>query len=99
MRNYFLVNRLSVDGWLGSIIEGTKECLERLQMDYVDVIFAHRADNTGMLPLLLISANLFGLISRFYKVPMEEIVRAFNYVIEKGWVSGSLAPQPRMNRK
>jgi len=36
-------------------------------MDYVDIIFAHRADPS---------------------VPMEEIVRAFNYVIEKGWVSG-----------
>ncbi|KAF8971880.1 voltage-gated potassium channel beta-2 subunit [Flammula alnicola] len=46
------------------IIEGTKECLARLQMEYVDVIFAHRPDNT---------------------VPMEEVVRAFNYVIEKGW--------------
>ncbi|KJA28304.1 hypothetical protein HYPSUDRAFT_197203 [Hypholoma sublateritium FD-334 SS-4] len=46
------------------IIEGTKACLERLQMDYVDVIFAHRPDNT---------------------VPMEEVVRAFNWVIEKGW--------------
>ncbi|KAJ7915074.1 NADP-dependent oxidoreductase domain-containing protein [Mycena leptocephala] len=46
------------------IIEGTQECLERLQMTYVDVIFAHRHDRT---------------------VPMEEIVRAFNYVIEKGW--------------
>jgi len=46
------------------IIEGTKESLERLQLDYVDVIFAHRCDIT---------------------VPMEEIVRAFNYVIEKGW--------------
>ncbi|PPQ77558.1 hypothetical protein CVT25_011418 [Psilocybe cyanescens] len=46
------------------IIEGTKECLERLQMDYIDVIFAHRPDNT---------------------VPMEEVVRAFNYVIEQGW--------------
>ncbi|KAF7320584.1 Aldo-ket-red domain-containing protein [Mycena chlorophos] len=45
------------------IIEGTKDCLERLQMDYVDVIFAHRYDRT---------------------VPMEEIVRAFNWVIEKG---------------
>lgn len=30
-----------------SIIEGTKESLERLQMDYVDVIFAHRPDPTG----------------------------------------------------
>ncbi|KAG2022470.1 hypothetical protein CC2G_000215 [Coprinopsis cinerea AmutBmut pab1-1] len=46
------------------IIEGTKESLERLQLDYVDVIFAHRHDDS---------------------VPMEEIVRAFNYVIEKGW--------------
>ncbi|KAJ7667039.1 NADP-dependent oxidoreductase domain-containing protein [Mycena rosella] len=46
------------------IIEGTQECLERLQMTYVDVIFAHRYDRT---------------------VPMEEIVRAFNFVIEKGW--------------
>ncbi|KAJ6590846.1 Aldo keto reductase [Mycena sp. CBHHK59/15] len=46
------------------IIEGTQECLDRLQMTYVDVIFAHRCDRT---------------------VPMEEIVRGFNYVIEKGW--------------
>ncbi|KAG7439752.1 Aldo/keto reductase [Guyanagaster necrorhizus] len=46
------------------IIEGTQEALARLQMDYVDVIFAHRCDVT---------------------VPMEEIVRAFNFVIEKGW--------------
>jgi len=46
------------------IIEGTKECLERLQLDYVDVIFAHRPDPT---------------------VPMVEVVRAFNFVIEQGW--------------
>ncbi|KAF9021635.1 voltage-gated potassium channel beta-2 subunit [Hymenopellis radicata] len=46
------------------IIEGTQQSLARLQMDYVDVIFAHRCD---------------------VNVPMEEIVRAFNYVIEKGW--------------
>ncbi|KAI0658465.1 NADP-dependent oxidoreductase domain-containing protein [Cubamyces menziesii] len=46
------------------IVEGTKKCLQRLQMDYVDVIFAHRPDHT---------------------VPMEEIVRAFNFVIDQGW--------------
>ncbi|SJL15177.1 probable potassium channel beta subunit protein [Armillaria ostoyae] len=46
------------------IIEGTQGSLARLQMDYVDVIFAHRCD---------------------VNVPMEEIVRAFNFVIEKGW--------------
>ncbi|KAG6891633.1 hypothetical protein C0992_001319 [Termitomyces sp. T32_za158] len=46
------------------IVEGTKESLKRLGMDYVDVIFAHRPDNT---------------------VPMEEIVRAFNWVIDQGW--------------
>lgn len=31
----------------GSIIEGTKKSLERLQLDYVDVIFAHRPDHSG----------------------------------------------------
>ncbi|EMD33895.1 hypothetical protein CERSUDRAFT_86670 [Gelatoporia subvermispora B] len=46
------------------IIEGTKESLQRLQLDYVDVIFAHRPDAT---------------------VPMEETVRAFNFVIDQGW--------------
>ncbi|KAF9235392.1 NADP-dependent oxidoreductase domain-containing protein [Melanogaster broomeanus] len=46
------------------IIEGTQASLERLGLDYVDVIFAHRPD---------------------YSTPMDEIVRAFNYVIEKGW--------------
>jgi len=46
------------------IIEGTRGSLERLQLDYVDVIFAHRCDTT---------------------VPMEEIVRAFNFVIGQGW--------------
>ncbi|THU89043.1 voltage-gated potassium channel beta-2 subunit [Dendrothele bispora CBS 962.96] len=46
------------------IVEGTQECLSRLQMNYVDIMFAHRPDPD---------------------VPMEEIVRAFNYIIEKGW--------------
>ncbi|KAF9055732.1 NADP-dependent oxidoreductase domain-containing protein [Panaeolus papilionaceus] len=46
------------------IIEGTRESLDRLGLDYVDVIFAHRHDHS---------------------VPMEEIVRAFNFVIEQGW--------------
>ncbi|KAI8819084.1 NADP-dependent oxidoreductase domain-containing protein [Fimicolochytrium jonesii] len=46
------------------IIEGTKASLERLDLDYVDLIFAHRPDNL---------------------TPMHEIVRAFNWVIEKGY--------------
>jgi len=46
------------------VIEGTKDSLQRLQLDYVDVMFAHRPDPT---------------------VPMEEVVRAFNFIIEKGW--------------
>jgi len=46
------------------IIEGTQESLQRLGLDYVDVLFAHRPD---------------------YTTPMDEVVRAFNYVIEKGW--------------
>jgi len=43
------------------IIEGTHESLKRLQLDYVDIVFAHRPDDT---------------------VPMEEIVRAFNWLID-----------------
>lgn len=46
------------------IIEGTKGSLERLQMDYVDVIFAHRYDDN---------------------TPLEEVVRAFSWVIDKGY--------------
>lgn len=36
-----------------SIVEGTKESLERLGLDYVDVIFAHRPD---------VSGNVFAII-------------------------------------
>ncbi|KAJ1561026.1 hypothetical protein HK096_006274, partial [Nowakowskiella sp. JEL0078] len=46
------------------IVEGLKASLERLQLSYVDIVFAHRPDNF---------------------TPTEEIVRAFNWVIEKGW--------------
>ncbi|RDW89803.1 VIC potassium ion channel, beta subunit [Aspergillus mulundensis] len=46
------------------VIEGTKASLARLQLDYVDIIYAHRPDRL---------------------TPMEEVVRAFNFVIEKGW--------------
>ncbi|KAF7293723.1 Aldo-ket-red domain-containing protein [Mycena indigotica] len=60
------------------VIEGTKACLRRLQMDYVDVIFASL---------------------RYHRlVPMEEIVRAFNYVIDQGWVSGFLLGHLRVER-
>ncbi|KDN42793.1 hypothetical protein RSAG8_06547, partial [Rhizoctonia solani AG-8 WAC10335] len=45
------------------VIEGMKEILERLRVDCVDIIFAHRPDPT---------------------VPMEEIVRAFNHLIDTG---------------
>ncbi|KAG8983994.1 hypothetical protein FRB90_005629 [Tulasnella sp. 427] len=45
------------------LIEGINESLERLQMDYVDIVFAHCPDEN---------------------VPMTEIVRAFNYMIDTG---------------
>ena len=45
------------------IIEGLEASLERLDLKYVDVVYAHRPDRL---------------------TPMEETVRAFNYVIEKG---------------
>ncbi|KAJ3112597.1 hypothetical protein HK100_002276 [Physocladia obscura] len=46
------------------VVEGTKASLERLQLDYVDLIFAHRPDQD---------------------TPMAEIVRAFNFIIDRGW--------------
>ncbi|EAW07133.1 putative voltage-gated K+ channel beta subunit (KCNAB) [Aspergillus clavatus NRRL 1] len=46
------------------IVEGTRASLERLDLEYVDIIYAHRPDRL---------------------TPMEETVRAFNHVIEKGW--------------
>ncbi|KAF9179482.1 hypothetical protein BGZ51_006901 [Haplosporangium sp. Z 767] len=45
------------------IIEGTNASLERLQLDYVDLLYAHRPDPD---------------------TPMEEVVRAFNHVINQG---------------
>ncbi|KAH7311493.1 NADP-dependent oxidoreductase domain-containing protein [Stachybotrys elegans] len=45
------------------VIEGLEASLERLQLKYVDIVYAHRPDRL---------------------TPMEETVRAFNYVIEQG---------------
>ena len=45
------------------IVEGLHASLKRLQLSYVDVVFANRADP---------------------HTPMEEIVRAFNYLIDNG---------------
>ena len=46
------------------VIEGVRASLQRLHLSYVDVVFAHRPDDT---------------------VPMEEIVRAFDFVVNQGW--------------
>lgn len=46
------------------IVEGVQASLARLQLDYVDLLLAHRPDPS---------------------VPMEEVVRAFNHVLDRGW--------------
>ncbi|KAK9062475.1 hypothetical protein SSX86_019661 [Deinandra increscens subsp. villosa] len=46
------------------IVEEMKASLERLDMEYVDLIYCHPPDSS---------------------TPMEETVRAMNYVIDKGW--------------
>ncbi|TMW58883.1 hypothetical protein Poli38472_007028 [Pythium oligandrum] len=46
------------------LIEGAKASLQRLQLDYVDVIMCHRQD-----PF----------------TPIEETVRAMNFIISQGW--------------
>ncbi|KAF5025222.1 hypothetical protein F66182_2688 [Fusarium sp. NRRL 66182] len=45
------------------IVEGINGALKRLDLEYVDLIYAHRPDR---------------------KTPMEEIVRAFNHIIDQG---------------
>lgn len=45
------------------LIEGTDAALERLQLSYVDILYAHRPDR---------------------QTPIEETVRAFNYLINTG---------------
>lgn len=47
------------------VVEGVTASLERLQLAYVDVAFAHRHDP---------------------RTPMEETVRAFNYLIDRGMI-------------
>jgi voltage-dependent potassium channel beta subunit len=46
------------------IVEGLRASLARLQLDYVDIVYAHRPDR---------------------RTPMEETVRAFNHVLDRGW--------------
>lgn len=45
------------------VIEGLKTSLKNLDLDHVDIVFAHRP---------------------FYDVPMEEVCRAFDWVIRRG---------------
>lgn len=40
-----------------SIIEGTQASLERLGLDYVDVLFAHRPDPSSQCVVVLVGAS------------------------------------------
>ena len=57
------------------IIEGVKQSLKNLQLDYCDIVFAHRYD---------------------MNTPIEETVRAMNYLINKGltfyWATSEWTP-------
>lgn len=46
------------------IVEGVKASLDRMGLDYVDIVFCHRPDPV---------------------TPIEETVRAMNFIIDKGW--------------
>ncbi|XP_061423965.1 voltage-gated potassium channel subunit beta-2 isoform X5 [Lethenteron reissneri] len=57
------------------IIEGLKTSLQRLQLDYVDVVFANRPDTNTPMEGAPFSCRAFII---------EEIVRAMTYVINQG---------------
>jgi len=59
------VNKTNLIGLLRKrIIEGMQGSLKRLDLEYVDIVFAHRPD---------------------LHTPMDEIVRAFNWIIDEGY--------------
>ncbi|KAF6026514.1 KCNAB2 [Bugula neritina] len=66
------------------IIEGLRASLDRLQLPYVDIVFANKSDSLtsteGSADPLAPDAIPVGRIFR-----VEEIVRAFTYVINQGW--------------
>lgn len=78
------------------IIESVKGSLERLQLDYIDVVLIHRAD--PMCPMegriktlarfpgriaLRVRAGSFA--SRCFNLSRAEVVRAMSHVIDHGW--------------
>lgn len=65
------------------VFEGTVACLQRLQLDYVDILYAQRPgerkrQRDSFLP------KYSSYLSPDPDTPMEEIVRAFNWCIDKG---------------
>jgi aryl-alcohol dehydrogenase-like predicted oxidoreductase len=59
------VNKANLKGLARKrVIEGMEGSLKRLGLEYVDIVFAHRADSHA---------------------PMEEVVRAFNWIIDQGY--------------
>lgn len=59
--------QVALNGYLlvHSIIEGTKESLQRLQLDYVDIIFAHQPDPSGEYLLYTPSQYLQTVLHQF----------------------------------
>lgn len=69
------------------IIESVQASLKRLQLDYIDIVIVHKADS--MCPM---EGNLHRDFCKWKMSIMDllniaEVVRAMNYVINKGWVN------------
>lgn len=81
------------------VIEGATAALKRMHLDYVDVIFCHRC---AAVPTVSIDAGPTANNGSAYPfrpdpyTPMEETVRAFNYLIDKGmtfyWATSGKQP-------
>lgn len=66
------------------IIESVQASLKRLQLDYIDVVIIHKADS--MCPMEGNFASDAQHMCFKLKLAFAEVVRAMNYVINKGWV-------------
>lgn len=69
------------------IIESVKASLQRLQLNYIDIVIIYKADPMcpmeGMHPIWHL--NGFLEIHLSFVMTFSEVVRAMNYVIQQGW--------------
>lgn len=78
------------------VFEGTVACLQRLELDYVDILYAQRPGKLFFVGYGISILHQYVTRETDLDTPMEEIVRAFNWCIDKGmalyWATSEWPP-------